>query len=243
MKKPLAGFRWIQGILSILVTPLGFILWGLAAAPAIYLFWIVGDATATLEIWQRAIALGATLGIGMMLWCFTDLLIIGILGRMIRPRLEEVRAPTESWLTIHWAFLSLFHRLALPALKWMVPSFVGNTYYRMMGCKIGKGSQLNSPLINDCFMVEIGSDAVIGGNAVINGHLFEKDGIHLAKIRIGSNVVIGTAAQINPGCVIGDGAVIASRSVLPKFTEVPAKEIWGGIPAKCIRLADGTKPN
>ncbi|MDP7311892.1 MAG: DapH/DapD/GlmU-related protein [Candidatus Thalassarchaeaceae archaeon] len=242
MTEPLGGFRWIQSILSILVTPLGFILWGIAAVPAIFLCMKVGDVTVTWAAWQRALALGATLGIGMMLWCFTDLLIIGILGRIIRPRLEDVKAPTESWLTIHWGFLSLFHRLALPALKWMVPSFIGNAYYRMMGCKIGKDTHLNSPLINDCFMVEIGSRTVIGGNAVVNGHLFEKDGIHLAKIRIGDDVVIGTAAQINPGCIIGDGAVIASKAVLPKFTEVPTKEIWGGIPAKCIRLADGTKP-
>ena len=242
MASPLKGFRWIQGILSLLVTPLGFIVWGIAAVPAILLYWKVGDETASWLIWQRAIAIGATLGIGFMLWCFSDLIIIGILGRIIRPKLEEAREPTESWLTIRWAFLSLFHRLALPALKWMVPSFVGNAYYRMMGCKIGKGAQLNSPFINDCFMVEIGARTVIGGNAVINGHLFEKDGIHLAKIRIGADAVVGTTAQINPGCIIGDKAVIASRAVLPKFTIVPAGEIWGGIPAKCIRLADGTKP-
>ena len=87
-----------------------------------------------------------------------------------------------------------------------------------------------------------GSRTVIGGDAVINGHLFEKDGIHLSKVKIGSKVVIGTMAQINPGCVVGDGAVVASKAVLAKFTEVPAGEIWGGIPAKCIRRADGSKP-
>jgi len=42
--------------------------------------------------------------------------------------------------------------------------------------------------------------------------------------------------------VIGEGAVIASRAVVPKWTNIPPGEVWGGIPAKCIRLADGTKP-
>ncbi|HJM87176.1 MAG TPA: hypothetical protein QF433_03040, partial [Candidatus Thalassarchaeaceae archaeon] len=69
MANPLKGFRWIQGILSLLVTPLGFILWGLAAVPAILLYWKIGDETATWILWQRAIAIGATLGIGFMLWC------------------------------------------------------------------------------------------------------------------------------------------------------------------------------
>jgi acetyltransferase-like isoleucine patch superfamily enzyme len=137
--------------------------------------------------------------------------------------------------------MSLFHRLALPSLQWMIPSFVGNTYYSMMGMKIGKGAQLNSPNINDAYMIEIGSKTVIGGGAAINGHLFEKDGIHLSKVIIGSNCVIGSGAFISPGCIIGDRAVIASRAVLPKFTNVPPGEIWGGIPARRIRSRNATE--
>jgi acetyltransferase-like isoleucine patch superfamily enzyme len=242
MAKKLKGFAWIQPILSIIVMPMGFVLWGLAAVPGIYLFLEVGDATAGCAEWQQLLALGASLGIGAMLWCIANLLMLGILGMLMRPSLEEAKAPVESWLSIRWGFLALFHRLALPSLQWMVPSFIANIYYGMMGCKIGKGAQINSSGVHDCFMVEIGAKTIIGGDAVINGHLFERDGIHLAKVKIGAKVVIGTMAQINPGCVIGDGAVVASRAVLPKFTEVPAGEVWGGIPAKCIRRADGSKP-
>ena len=111
----------------------------------------------------------------------------------------------------------------------------------MMGMKIGKGAQLNSPNINDAYMIEIGSKTVIGGGAAINGHLFEKDGIHLSKVIIGSNCVIGSGAFISPGCIIGDRAVIASRAVLPKFTNVPPGEIWGGIPARRIRSRNATE--
>ena len=235
MAKKLRGFNKIQTILSILIMPLGFILWGLAAAPGIFLFQEVADVTTDWTNWQRAITLGATLGIGALLWCFADLLMIGLLGMIIRPNLDDAKAPTESWLTIRWGFFSLFHRLALPSLKWMVPSFVGTIYYRMMGCKIGKNVQINSSYVNDCFMVEIGERTIIGGDATINGHLFEKDGIHLSKVRIGAKVVIGGGAQINPGCTIGDGAVVASRAVLPKFTNIPKGEIWGGVPAKFIK--------
>ncbi len=229
------GFKWIQTTLSIIIMPIGFIIWGLAASPGIFLFGEVSSITASWVNWQRAIALGATLGVGALLWCIVDLLIVGILGMIIRPNLEDAKAPTESMLTIRWGFLSVFHRLAQPSLKWMVPSFVGNIYYSMMGCKICKGVQINSSFVNDCFMVEIGERTIIGGDATINGHLFERDGIHLSKVKIGKKVVIGAGSQINPGCVIGDGSVVASRAVLPKFTNIPPKEIWGGIPAKFIK--------
>ncbi len=218
MTKKLKGFAVIQPVLSLLVAPMGFVVWGLATAPGLYIFKVVGDATAGWAEWQRLLALGASIGIGALLWCFSTLFMVGSLGLLLRPSLEEVQAPIESWLTIRWGLLSLLHRTALPALKLMIPSFISNLYYRVMGCKVGKGAQVVSWAIYDCFMVEIGAGTIIGGDAVIDGHLFERDGIHLAKVRIGSRVVIGTATQINPGCVIGDGAVIASRAVLPKFT-------------------------
>jgi len=47
---------------------------------------------------------------------------------------------------------------------------------------------------------------------------------------------------IQPGCVIGEGAIVASRAVVPKWTKIPAGEVWAGVPARCIRLADGSKP-
>lgn len=239
MAKPMKYFGIIQVTLSILIMPCGFLIWGMAAIPGIWLFQEAGTLD---EGWLRLVAQGAAVGMGLLFWCLLDLLILGTFGLILRPKSEAAQAPTQSWLTIRWAFMSLFQRLALPSLKWMVPSFIGNIYFQMMGLKIGKGAQLNTPSINDAYMVEIGDKTVIGGDAVINGHLFENNGIHMAKVKIGSRCLVGTHAQINPGCIIGDGAVIASKAVLPKHTEVPAGEVWGGIPAKCIRRADGSKP-
>jgi len=239
MAGKLRGFGWIQAALSAAIMPLGFIMWGLAAVPGIWLFREVDSST---EGVVGLLALGAAIGIGALVWCLAVLLMMGFCGLLLRPSRESQRAPTESWLTIRWAFMALFHRLALPSLKWLVPSFIGNLYYQLMGCKIGRGAQINTPAMVDAYMVEIGARTILGGDSVVNGHLFEKDGIHLAPVKIGSDVVIGTLAHISPGCVIGDGAVIAACAFLAKFTEVPAGEIWGGIPAKCIRKADGSKP-
>ena len=234
MAKSVRFFGFIQMILSILVLPFGFLIWGIAAIPGI---WMFQEASLISDDLTRLVVQGGAIGIGLLAWCILDLLILGIFGLVLRPKTESAQAPTQSWLTIRWAFMSLFHRLASPSLQWMVPSFVGNTYYSMMGMKIGKGAQLVSPNMNDAYMIEVGSMTVIGGNAAINGHLFERNGIHLAKVKIGSNCVIGSGSFIGPGCIIGDGAVIATRAVLPKFTIIPPGEIWGGIPAKRIRSA------
>ena len=120
-------------------------------------------------------------------------------------------------------------------LKQVVPSFLANLYYRMMGAKIGKGVQLNSENINDASMLIFGDGVVVGGGATINGHLVESGEIVLAPVRVGNGALIGGGSIVQPGCTIGDGAVIGSRAVVPKWTEVPAGEVWAGIPARFIK--------
>jgi chloramphenicol O-acetyltransferase type B len=50
---------------------------------------------------------------------------------------------------------------------------------------------------------------------------------------IGSDVWIGAETMIMPGITIGDGAVIAARSLVTK--NIGSYEIWGGNPAKLIK--------
>jgi acetyltransferase-like isoleucine patch superfamily enzyme len=51
-------------------------------------------------------------------------------------------------------------------------------------------------------------------------------------VRIGSNVWIGAGAVLLPGSSVGDNCIIAAGAVVTK--DVPANEIWGGIPARQI---------
>jgi virginiamycin A acetyltransferase len=54
---------------------------------------------------------------------------------------------------------------------------------------------------------------------------------------IGNDVWIGYEAVIMPGVQVGDGAIIAAKSVV--VNEVPPYTIYGGNPAKCIRQRFG----
>ena len=208
---------------------------GLAIVPS-YLFfdWM----TATTDGQDRVIEVVVTcisLGLGYIIWGVSLIVICGVLGGLFRIRKPEGRYPLRSFITIQWAFSLVFHRVAQMFLKQVVPSFLANLYYRMMGAKIGKGVQLNSENINDASMLIFGDGVVVGGGATINGHLVESGEIVLAPVRVGNGALIGGGSIVQPGCTIGDGAVIGSRAVVPKWTEVPAGEVWAGIPARFIK--------
>jgi acetyltransferase-like isoleucine patch superfamily enzyme len=51
--------------------------------------------------------------------------------------------------------------------------------------------------------------------------------------RIKRNAVLFAGAQVLPGATVGEGAVIAAGAVV--ICDVPAFEMWGGIPARFLR--------
>ena len=93
--------------------------------------------------------------------------------------------------------------------------------------------------------ITIGNNVMIGGGVTIVDSDFHSMNYHhwntpndekemISKdVYIGNNVFIGMDSLILKGVTIGDGAIIAARSVITK--DVPSNQIWGGNPAKFIK--------
>lgn len=84
---------------------------------------------------------------------------------------------------------------------------------------------------DDClvapFVYLVDSDHSIEKNQLIN-----QQSNTTSPIKIGNDVWLGTGCKILKGVTIGDGAIIAAGAIVN--ADVPAYEIWGGIPAKKI---------
>ena len=245
------SFTIIQNFLTAILIPFLALIIGLCSFPGIYIFFKIIDLLGISinsfnEIdsvpLESFVITGVALGMGITARRLTLEILSGQLGGLIRPRLKPGKYPLKSFVTIQWAWSMVFHKIALFFLPFLVPSFIGNTFYRLSGAKLGKGVQINSAYINDAGSVTLGDGVVIGGKAIINAHLTEKGELVMAPVNIGKDALIGMGSVIQPGCVIGEGAIVASRAVVPKWTNIPAGEVWGGIPARCIRMADGTIP-
>lgn len=98
----------------------------------------------------------------------------------------------------------------------------------------------NSHSINPNIRVNDAFDWLAGVEVGRMGHFKDWSCVESAPVYIRDGAWIGFGSSIMKGVTIGEGAVIASNSVVTK--DVPAGAIVGGNPAKIIRLADGSKP-
>lgn len=151
-----------------------------------------------------------------------------------------------------------FEVMILHLIGCVVPSHhVRRFFYRMAGMRIGKGSALHmGARFYNPANIEIGTDSIVGENAVLDGRDKLIIGNHVdiasevmiynaqhdvrdpsfraifAPVVIEAYVFIGPRAIILSGVTIKRGAVVGAGAVVTK--DVEENVIVGGVPAKQI---------
>ncbi len=162
------------------------------------------------------------LGAAVFLFIFCSLLLCGVVIRILSLGVRPGRHPLASPPALFWMTLNGLHTICFRVILPVVPStFFTLMYFRLAGCRIGRGVWLTTTFLFDPYLITIGDGTVIGGDAVISAHLFENGMLSLAPIRIGRNCIIGAHALVSPGVTVGDGATIGMRVYLREGRRVP----------------------
>jgi acetyltransferase-like isoleucine patch superfamily enzyme len=107
--------------------------------------------------------------------------------------------------------------------------------YQALGTRMGDNT-FSAGTILDPPLTEFGINCIVGHNAVLFSHAIEGCNFALSRIRIGDNVTIGSMAVVMSGVQIGDGAIVSAGSVVLKDTHIGPNEVWGGVPAKLLKI-------
>ena len=225
-----------QTLFTIFLYLLGACLLGLALTPPAILLFGLWNIVHPTSLVSKAACLALGLGFGFFLFGLSLIVVTVILRWILNLKLREGEFPYFSFQAVKWAFTnSLMLIVNITFMDFMKLTPLLPFYCRLMGAKVGRRVQMNSKHLADISLLEIGDDSVIGGDAVLIGHIAEHGMLKLKKTAIGKKVTIGLGAVVMPGCRIGDGALIAARSVLAKNTVVPRYTVFAGTPAQLIR--------
>jgi non-ribosomal peptide synthetase-like protein len=125
---------------------------------------------------------------------------------------------------------------ALVNVKLIADSALYPFFLRAMGSKVGAFCHLGTMSIGACGdLVEIGNDVVIGADVVLAVSLVERGRLVLKKVTIHDGAIIGSHCVIEGGATIGEGAEIASLTLVPDGMDVPGFQRSHGSPARLER--------
>ncbi|WP_118975606.1 Pls/PosA family non-ribosomal peptide synthetase [Taibaiella koreensis] len=122
----------------------------------------------------------------------------------------------------------------------LVPSqFLNGTpiypvYLRMLGTKVAPDAQLSSITIGAHDLLEIGADASLSSQVVLNNVTVEHGLIRFRKIRIGAHAYIGSSTVLSGGTTVEDWGELQDLSHLQSGQTIKAYEVWKGSPAERI---------
>ena len=217
----------VQGIVVLFLYFLGAVVIGLALTPSILLFIKLLHLTAAYSDGLKAVVLGLGIAGGFFIFGLSLLLLVGLLNSVLNLRLKEGNYSFKDGELFKWYFLNaLVQGVKAFFMDFMLLTPFASLFYRMMGAQLGRNVQINSKNVADISLLEIGDNSVIGGNATVIAHIFERRGLKLKKVKMGSNVVVGLNSVIMPGVEIGDNSIIPAGSIVPKDTVIPPRSVY-----------------
>lgn len=222
-------YEYGRGLGSFLLISLCCLLLGAAALPA---------AWGVRWVWEQWgwMAAVVSLPFSFFVWGAGYAAIIVVLKWASFSKFKPGNYSFSSWVTVRWAAIGF---LALVCneifMRWLIGSPFLNLWFKLLGAKIGRRVVINTVILSDWDMIHIDDDVFVGGRATVIGHVGEMGELKFAPVHIGKKCSIGQESAIFPGTTMGDGAVVGAQSLVPKFTEIPANEIWGGVPVRFIK--------
>ncbi len=126
--------------------------------------------------------------------------------------------------------------LSLGAMEALYGTIYTAKWFRLMGAKVGKNSEMATVNFSLPDMMEIGKECFIGDSAILSPARIFQGYIHLHPVHIGNHVFIGNGAVIPAGARLSDDCLIASASLSP--IDVPENSNWLGTPAVFLPQRD-----
>jgi non-ribosomal peptide synthetase-like protein len=158
------------------------------------------------------------------------LLLIVACRWIVLPRVRPGRySVTSSFFLRRWA-MGLLTEAALDTLSSLFATVYMRVWYRMMGSKVGRGTEISTNFAGRYELIRLGAGNFIADDVVLGDDHLRRGWLELDTVETGDQVFIGNEAVVPQGYRIGSGALIGVKSKPPEGGIVNEGETWFGSP-------------
>ena len=158
-------------------------------------------------------------------------LLIVAIRWVVMPRLKPGRYSVFSSLYVRKWIVTLATEVMLDTISSIFATIYMRTWYRLMGAKIGKGSEISTNLAGRYDLIDIGPGNFIADDVQLADEGMHRNWMTLGTVKTGAKVFIGNEAVVPLNYSVESGALIGVKSRPPEGGEVKASETWFGSPS------------
>ncbi len=137
----------------------------------------------------------------------------------------------HSWFYVRKWALGLADDVINEVLGSIYATIYMRAWFRMLGMKIGKGSEISTSFSGRYDLVEIGDNCFIADLCNLGEEEISHGWMHMGKVKVGNQVFIGNGAVVPMNTTVPDNALIGVQSRSPAGNEMKVGETWFGSPA------------
>ncbi|WP_407505250.1 Pls/PosA family non-ribosomal peptide synthetase [Elizabethkingia miricola] len=199
----------------------------LPLAPTLYTLYYLDERSSDYNfyyLWQAPIL--------STVYILLFILVVSFLTRLLQIKMKPGIYPVYSFTYYRkWVKDQIFN-ISLVVLHPLFASIYISKFYRMMGAKVGKNSEISTASDVSHNLLEIGEGSFIADAVILGEHDVRNGQLILAKTKIGNNSFVGNSGLIPQGYQLGDNMLIGVLSKTPTEEQLAnsAEKDWFGSP-------------
>ena len=210
--------------ISILLFPLIIVV---PLAPTLYTLYYLDDKSSDYSfyyLWQAPLL--------SIVYIVLFILVVSGLTRLLQYKMKPgVYSVFSGMYYRKWIKDQIFN-ISLVVLHPLFASIYISKFYRMMGAKVGKNSEISTASDVSHCLLEIGEGSFIADAVILGEHDVRNEKLILEKTKIGNNSFVGNSGLIPQGYTLGDNMLIGVLSKAPteEQLETSTERDWFGSP-------------
>jgi len=158
--------------------------------------------------------------------------IVSLISRILQYKMKPGIYPVYSFTYYRKWMKDQIFNLSLIVVHPLFASIYISKFYRMMGSKVGKNSEISTASDVSHHLLEIGEGSFIADAVILGEHDVRNEKLILAKTKIGNNSFVGNSGLIPQGYELGDNMLIGVLSKAPteQQLETSTEKDWFGSP-------------
>ncbi|MBB3610722.1 Pls/PosA family non-ribosomal peptide synthetase [Rhizobium sp. BK602] len=157
--------------------------------------------------------------------------VVVVLRWVLLPRVVPGRYSIFGNLYFRKWVVGLTTEAMLETLNSLYATVFMRNWYRLMGAKIGKGTEISANFAGRYDLIEMGRDNFIGDETIFGDEEIQNGWMILKRLKTGDRCFFGNSSVISQGAVIENDALVGIKTRLPDSLHVKEGETWCGSPA------------